>query len=186
MKFKLRRLKFVVPIAVFAVIGGFLYAGLFLNPRLIPSALISADVPEFALAGIYEGEPGLRSADLRNGEVSLVNFFASWCGPCRLEHPLLMALKEEGVPIYGIDVMDAIDNVTEWLAELGNPYALIGADFNGRARIEWGVYGIPETFVIDRDGRIACKHIGPLAARDVRDKIRPAIEAARAGRKVEC
>lgn len=186
MKFKLRRLKFVVPIAVFAVIGGFLYAGLFLNPRLIPSALISADVPEFALADIYEGKPGLRSADLRNGEVSLVNFFASWCGPCRLEHPLLMALKEEGVPIYGIDVMDATDNVTKWLAELGNPYTLIGADFNGRARIEWGVYGIPETFVIDRDGRIACKHIGPLAARDVRDKIRPAIEAARAGRKVEC
>jgi cytochrome c biogenesis protein CcmG/thiol:disulfide interchange protein DsbE len=180
------RLKFMLPIAIFLVIGGFLYVGLSLDPKLIPSALISSKVPEFALPGIHDGERGLKSDDLRAGEVSVVNFFASWCGPCRLEHPLLMTLQEEGVPIYGINVMDKTDEVTAWLEELGNPFTLIGADFSGRTRIDWGVYGIPETFVIDRDGRIACKHVGPISSFDLREKIRPAVEAARAGGAVVC
>lgn len=171
------RLRFMLPVAVFLVIGGFLYVGLSLNPGNIPSALISEPVPEFSLPPLEGYERGLSSEDLGHGEVSLVNVFASWCGPCRVEHPLLMRLDAEGiVPVYGINYKDRPKDAVAWLAELGDPYTLIGADRDGRVSIDWGVYGVPETFVIDRQGRIAYKHIGPIMPRDLNDKILPLIE----------
>ncbi len=171
------RIEYIVPAALFLLVGAFLYAGLSLKPGEIPSALISEPVPEFSLPPLEGREKGLSTADLVNGRVSLVNVFASWCGPCRIEHPLLMRLKQESVvPVYGINYKDRPADATAWLEELGDPYTLIGADRNGRVGIEWGVYGIPETFVIDRNGRIAHKHIGPITARDLEQTILPLVQ----------
>ena len=116
--------------------------------------------------------PGFSSADL-GGRVSLVNVFASWCVPCRVEHPLLMALADDGVPIYGINYKDPAEQANGWLAELGDPYRAIGADTQGRVAIDWGVYGVPETFVVDTEGRIRHRHVGPLQPRDVEETIKP-------------
>jgi len=116
--------------------------------------------------------PGLSSADLE-GQVVLVNVFASWCVPCRVEHPVLMRLAEEGVPIFGINYKDAPEKAQAWLAELGDPFEKIGADRNGRVGIEWGVYGVPETFVIDAEGRIRYRFVGPIQARDLEQTLRP-------------
>ena len=171
------RLEFILPAALFLLIGAFLYVGLSLKPGEIPSALISEPVPEFSLPPLEGRERGLNSEDLVNGRVSLVNVFASWCGPCRIEHPLLMRLKRDGVvPIHGINYKDRPSAAAAWLEELGDPYTLIGADRSGRVAIEWGVYGVPETFVIDRSGRIAHKHIGPIMARDLEQTILPLLE----------
>ena len=118
-------------------------------------------------------ELGLSSADL-NGEVSLVNVFASWCVACREEHPLLMRLKADGaVPVHGLDYKDEPDNAARWLNSMGDPYTRTGADRDGRVAINWGVYGVPETFVITKDGRIAHKHIGPLTAKDLEETVVP-------------
>src|SRR3546814_114751 len=122
---------------------------------------------------------GLSSADLK-GEVSLVNVFASWCTACRYEHPVFMKLKEDGVvPIHGINHRDRPQDAAKWLDDLGDPYTRTGADLNGRVSIEWGVYGVPETFVIDREGRIVFKQVGPVTPEVYRDKIGPLIEELR-------
>ncbi len=174
------RLWLGVPLAVALVIGLLLFKGLPLDPSNIPSALIAAPVPEFSLPPLEGRERGLSSADLTTGEVSLVNIFASWCGPCRVEHPLLMRLSAEGiVPVHGINYKDRPADAAGWLAELGDPYTLIGADRDGRVSIDWGVYGVPETFVIDRQGRIVYKHIGPISPRDLEEKILPLVESLR-------
>jgi len=168
-----KRLLFVLPVVLFAAVGVGLAVGLTRDPSVLPSALIDDEVPEFELPPI-EGHDGtgLSSADL-GGEPSLVNVFASWCVPCRAEHPLLMRLAEEGVTIYGINYKDRPADARAWLAELGDPFTRIGADRNGRVGIEWGVYGVPETFVIDAAGRIRHKHVGPLQAKDVDETILP-------------
>jgi cytochrome c biogenesis protein CcmG/thiol:disulfide interchange protein DsbE len=172
------RLRFVLPLGVFLVTAAFLYVGLSLDPGEIPSPLISERVPEFSLPPLEGRERGLGSEDLLTGEVSLVNVFASWCGPCRAEHPLLMRLSAEGiVPVYGINYKDRPADAIGWLAELGDPFTLIGADRDGRVSIDWGVYGIPETFVVDRQGRIAYKHIGPIMPQDLNEKILPLVES---------
>lgn len=169
------RLTALVPLAVFLVAGVFLAIGLTLNPREVPSPLINKPVPEFALPPVQGRTLGLSSADL-NGEVSLVNVFASWCVACRAEHPLLMELKQKGaVPIHGLNYKDKPDDAEKWLAELGDPYLRTGADINGRVGIDWGVYGVPETFVIDRQGRIAYKQIGPLSPAVLEKTILPLI-----------
>lgn len=169
------RLTALVPLAVFLVAGVFLAIGLTLNPREVPSPLINKPVPEFALPPVQGRMLGLSSADL-NGEVSLVNVFASWCVACRAEHPLLMELKQKGaVPIHGLNYKDKPDDAEKWLAELGDPYLRTGADINGRVGIDWGVYGVPETFVIDRQGRIAYKQIGPLSPAVLEKTILPLI-----------
>jgi cytochrome c biogenesis protein CcmG/thiol:disulfide interchange protein DsbE len=168
-----RRLLFVLPILVFVVVGIGLAVGLTRDPSTLPSALIDRPVPTFQLPPIAgrRGQ-GLTDADL-SGRVSLVNVFASWCVPCRVEHPLLMRLAEEGVPIYGIDYKDPADDAAAWLTEMGDPYRQIGADTNGRVGIDWGVYGVPETFVVDAAGRIRHRHVGPLRAKDVDETILP-------------
>jgi len=174
---KLFRLAYFIPAIVFGVIAGYLLWGLDpdRDPREIPSVMIDKPVPEFELAPI-EGMkgPGLAAADLRNGQVTLVNFFASWCVPCRVEHPILIELVErDGVRLVGINYKNEPEEARAWLAELGNPYAQIGADTSGRAGIEWGVYGLPETFVIDKQGRIRYRHVGPIDARALKWEIRP-------------
>ena len=175
-----RRLGYLLPVAFFAVVAGFLGVGLLLDPRTIPSALIDKPAPNFDLPPIDGRPPGLKTADL-TGQVSLVNVFASWCVPCRVEQPLLMELKRKGVvPIHGIDYKDAPGNARDFLKEDGDPYDRVGADRDGRVGIDWGVYGVPETYVIDARGRIVYKFIGPLMPFDVKDKLLPAIEKAKA------
>ena len=162
-------------VAVFAV-------SLNRDPSLVPSVLIDKPAPAFAMpevAGL--GVPGFDTAAL-GGDVTVVNVFASWCVPCRVEHPLLTALKSEAaVRLYGINQKDAPENAAAFLRELGNPYDAVGADSNGRVSIDWGVYGVPETFVVDAGGVIRYKHIGPLSPNAIRDGLLPAIARARSG-----
>jgi cytochrome c biogenesis protein CcmG/thiol:disulfide interchange protein DsbE len=166
-----RRLLYLIPVIVFAAVGIGLAVGLTRDPGTLPSALLDRPVPAFELPAL-EGGDGLSSADLK-GRVSLVNVFASWCVPCRVEHPVLMRLAEEGVPIFGINYKDPPDQAQAWLAELGDPFEKIGADHNGRVGIEWGVYGVPETFVVDAEGRIRHRHVGPIQARDLERTLLP-------------
>ena len=157
-----RSFVFLLPLLVFAGLAVAMAWGLTRNPDNLPSALIGSPVPEFSLPPVKGRTLGLSSADLR-GHVSLVNVFASWCVPCRSEHPILMRLSGQGVvPIYGINYKDRPNDAAGWLNALGDPYDRTGADLDGRASIDWGVYGIPETFIIDSDGTIAYKHVGPF------------------------
>lgn len=159
-----RRLGYLLPVLVFVIIGAGLGIGLTRDPSTLPSALIDKPVPEFDLPPIVMtgfDKPGLSSADL-TGKVQLVNVFASWCGPCRIEHPFLMRMARDGVILQGFNYKDNPEDAAGFLNELGDPYEKIGVDRNGRAGIEWGVYGVPETFVIDAEGKIRHKHVGPI------------------------
>lgn len=150
------------------------------DPNYIPSVLIDKPAPEFMLPAI-EGldRPGFDTAALK-GEVSLVNVFASWCIPCRDEHPVLTKLKAEtGIRLFGINQKDVPENARAFLEELGNPYDAAGADANGRVSIDWGVYGVPETFLLDRNGVIVLKIVGPLSEEAVESVLKPAIAKAR-------
>ncbi len=173
------RLRYLFPIAAFvALVMAFAWA-LNRDPRTIPSALIDKPVPQFSLPPVQGRALGLSDLDLV-GEVSLVNVFASWCVACREEHPLFMRLKAAGtVPIHGLDYKDPPDAAAKWLDTLGDPYTRTGADRNGRVAIDWGVYGVPETFVIAKDGRIAHKHIGPITPQALDDTILPLIRRLR-------
>lgn len=170
------RLALLVPFLVFVGIAVMLGIGLTLDPREVPSPLIGKPVPKFSLPAVQGRTLGLSSTDLK-GEVSLVNVFASWCTACRAEHPLLMELKQKGVvPIHGLNYKDRPEDAAKWLDDLGDPYTRTGADLNGRVAIDWGVYGVPETFVIDREGRIAYKQIGPITPQALEKTILPLIE----------
>jgi len=170
---------YALPLLVFAVIAVAFAVGLKLDPRKIPSVLIGKPVPAFELGPVKGRTLGLSSADLK-GEVSLVNVFASWCTECRVEHPFLMRLAKEGaVPLYGLNYKDKPDDAQKWLDGLGDPYARTGADLDGRVAIDLGVYGVPETFVIDRTGTIAYKHIGAMTPKVYAETIRPLIDKLR-------
>ena len=178
------RLSYFIPGLIFLIIAIALFVGLSLKPREIPSALIDKPAPEFDLPAIegMEGGKGFSTANLKDGQVSLVNIWASWCGPCRMEHPYLMDLQADGiVPIYGINQKDKPANAMKFLDLLGDPYDRIGADITGRTTIDWGVYGVPETFVVRGDGTIAYKHVGPITPTVLEDELLPAIKAAKAG-----
>lgn len=165
---------YLLPAALFAVLAAGFYRGLGIDTNVLPSPLIDRPAPQFALPPLTPGEPGLSTADL-SGHVSLVNTFASWCAPCRAEHKVLMALAHtKRVAIYGINYKDKADAARAWIAELGNPYTRIGAD-DGRVGIEWGVYGVPETFLVDRTGRIRFKRVGPLTEADIKKTILPLV-----------
>ena len=173
------RLRYGMPIAIFAALALMFAWGLNRDPRMVPSALIGQPVPQFALPPVKGHTLGLSSADLV-GQVSLVNVFASWCVECRVEHPLLLRLKADNVvPINGIDYKDSPGDAERWLGRFGDPYARTGADLNGRVAIDWGVYGVPETYVITKDGRIAYKQIGPLSPEVLKDTILPLIARLR-------
>jgi cytochrome c biogenesis protein CcmG, thiol:disulfide interchange protein DsbE len=171
-----RALLFILPLALFAIVGVFLAIGLTRDPSTLPSALIGKPAPSFALPPIDgRDEHGFSRADL-GGQPMLVNVFASWCVPCRIEHPVVSRLAEQGVVVQGINFKDKPEDAKAWLKELGDPFRHVGADRDGRVGIEWGVYGVPETYVIDRDGQIAYRHVGPLQPRDVEQKILPLLE----------
>jgi cytochrome c biogenesis protein CcmG/thiol:disulfide interchange protein DsbE len=170
----MRRWLFVLPAVAFGLLTTGFYVGLYTDTNVLPSALIDEPAPQFDLPPLPGQGQGFSTADLK-GHVSLVNTFASWCLPCREEHPVLNALAAtKRVTIYGIDYKDKEEAASAWLGELGNPYARIGAD-SGRVGIDWGVYGVPETFVVDRAGRIRYKHVGPLTEADVEHKILPLV-----------
>ena len=170
----MRRWLYLLPVVVFALMAAGFYVGLGIDSNVLPSALINEEAPHFDLPPLPGHDKGFSNADLQ-GHVSLVNMFASWCGPCRIEHPVLNALAQtKRVPIYGIDYKDRSDAALDWIAALGNPYTQIGAD-SGKVGIEWGVYGVPETFVVDTTGRIRYKHVGPLSEDDVKKTILPLV-----------
>jgi cytochrome c biogenesis protein CcmG/thiol:disulfide interchange protein DsbE len=158
----MRRLVYLLPALLFVVLAGYFFLGLQRDPALLPSALIDKPAPAFDLPGLG-AKPGVASADL-SGKVVLVNFFASWCAPCRVEHPLLMRLAEEGrVTLYGVDYKDKPEDATKLLAQLGDPYGRIGVDRDGRTAIDFGVYGVPETYIVDKTGRIRFRQVGPIS-----------------------
>jgi len=160
-----RGLRFaIIPALVFAALAALFWRGLSGDPSEIPSALIGKEVPSFtlpALAGI--GVPGFDSAGLKSGHVTVVNVWASWCVPCRQEHPLLMELaKRQDIRLYGINYKDEPENARRFIGTLGLPYEAVGVDEDGRVAIDFGVYGVPETFIVDGAGKIRFKWIGPL------------------------
>ena len=180
----LRRFGLALPLLMFAVLAGLfwyaLHAG---DPSLLPSPLIGKPVPEFTLPPI-EGlsadgaaVEGFASADLAQGEPTIVNVFASWCVECQVEHPLLLSLsKQPGIRLYGIDYKDDQASARRFLGRYGNPYARVGADASGRTAIDFGVYGVPETYVVTGDGKIAYRHVGPLTEAAIRNKILPLLK----------
>jgi len=174
-----RRFGYLIPVAVFVIIGIGLGIGLTRDPSTLPSALIDKPVPTFDLPPIKAAgfeKPGLASDDL-TGKVQLVNIFASWCGPCRVEHPFLMRMARDGIVVQGFNYKDTPEDAARFLTELGDPYEKIGADRNGRAGIEWGVYGVPETFIIDAEGKIRHKHVGPITTAGQVDELMTIIES---------
>lgn len=177
----------VVPVALFSALAALFSLALSSgDPSKLPSALIGKPVPQFVLPGleglVRNGQPvaGLRSDDLGKGGVSVVNFWASWCVPCVEEHPLLIELaKRTSIDVYGVNYKDQTEAARRFLGNFGNPFKAVGIDGNGRAAIEWGVYGMPETFVVDGAGKIVYKHVGPLTQATLVGKVIPAVEAAR-------
>ncbi|HVC50591.1 MAG TPA: DsbE family thiol:disulfide interchange protein [Stellaceae bacterium] len=168
------RWAYLVPVTVFGLISAAFYFGLGIDTMVLPSPLINEPAPQFALPPLGGKGQGFSSADLK-GQVSLVNAFASWCVPCRAEQPALNALaRMKRLPIYGIDYKDKTDAAQAWIGELGNPYTRIGAD-SGQVAIDWGIYGVPETFLIDKTGRVRYKHVGPLTMADVENTLLPLI-----------
>ena len=173
----MRRLAFALPLLLFAAVAVWMAVPLIRgdDPSILPSALIDRPAPEFDLPALPGVAGGVARADLA-GSVRLVNFFASWCVPCLAEHPLLTRMaREDGIPVFGVNYKDATGDATAWLARHGNPYERVGADGDGRVAIDWGVYGVPETFVVDREGHIRFRHAGPLTPEIVRDQLLPLI-----------
>ena len=158
-----------MPLIAFAVLVGFLAVGLTLNPRLVPSPLIGKPAPEFELPLLLQD--GTFSKKDLIGHVTLVNVWASWCFACRQEHETVKRLSRDGVRIIGLNYKDKTDDAKNWLAKLGNPYQAIAVDIDGRIAIDWGVYGAPETFLIDREGIIRHKVIGPLSDKEKYDDL---------------
>jgi cytochrome c biogenesis protein CcmG/thiol:disulfide interchange protein DsbE len=168
--------RFLIPLALFLVIVLFLAIGLNLNPREVPSPLIDKPAPAFQLARLDRPEQTLRTEDLR-GQVWLLNVWASWCVACLQEHPLLVEFSKQGaVPIYGLNYKDKSDAAAAWLGKHGNPYTLSIVDADGRVGIDYGVYGVPETFLIDKQGVIRFKQIGPVTPEVIERKLLPLIK----------
>ena len=165
--------RYLLPLIVFVLLVGFLAAGLSLNPREVPSPLIGKPAPAFSLPRLDAPGQKLSAQDLR-GKVWVLNVWASWCAPCRQEHPLIAELaKSGGAPVYGLNYKDKPTDATTWLGQLGNPYTATVSDVEGLVGIDYGVYGVPETFVIDKGGVIRLKHIGPMTPEALRDKVLP-------------
>jgi cytochrome c biogenesis protein CcmG/thiol:disulfide interchange protein DsbE len=172
----MKRFWFLIPLAAFLALAVVLAIGLKRDPREVPSPLIGKPAPKFALPRLDDPAQTVRLDDLR-GKVWILNVWASWCVACRQEHPLLMEFaKKKLAPIYGLDYKDERADATAWLARFGNPYDASLVDADGRVGIDFGVYGVPETFVIDRDGVIQLKHIGPLTPDVLANKIEPLLK----------
>lgn len=184
-----RRGLLLAPLIVFVAVAiMFAFALQRGDPSKLPSALIGKPVPQLTLPAvdglIHDGLPiaGFSAADLESGQVTVVNFWASWCVPCVQEHPLLLALKERtGVALYGVNHKDSPTAARRFLGRYGNPFAAVGSDGAGRVAIEWGVYGMPETFVVNGQGVIVYKHVGPLSPQSLERELIPAVRKAQGG-----
>ncbi len=171
--------RFLLPLVLFVVLVGFLAVGLTLNPREVPSPLVGKPAPAFTLPQLHDQDKTFSPADMA-GQVWLLNVWASWCGGCKEEHPVLMRMAKAGeVPVYGMDYKDRRDEALTWLRQHGNPYPLIAVDETGRIGIDYGVYGVPETYVIDKQGVIRYKQIGPLDDELVAKTILPLVQELR-------
>ena len=173
--------RYLTPLVLFLALAALLYRGLALNPREVPSPLIGKPAPEFTLPELKDASRQLSHSDFL-GKVSLLNVWATWCVSCRAEHPLLMQLARQGVTIYGLDYQDSRDDAKRWLQRFGDPYGANAFDADGRVGIDWGVYGTPETFVIDQHGIIRHKHIGPLTEEAIQSEILPLIQKLKEGK----
>ncbi len=160
----MRRLAVLIPLGIFAILAGIFFVRLYSgDPSVVPSALLDKPVPQVTLAPLDGASAQPLTLEALHGQVTVVNFWASWCAPCRLEHPLLTRLsRDKRIQIAGINYKDKTPAALRFLQEHGNPFARIGVDGDGRAAIEWGVYGVPETFIVGRDGKIRYKQVGPL------------------------
>lgn len=178
-----RGLIVLLPLLVFLALAGIFLLQLFSgrDAATVPSALIGSKAPETILPPLEGADRPAFDTRAFGGKVTLVNVFASWCVPCRQEHPLLVELSRDGgLPIAGLNYKDQPENARRFLGELGNPYAAIGVDERGRAAIDWGVYGVPETFLVGKDGTILYKHVGPLTPEAVLGELMPAAQRAQA------
>mgnify|MGYP001395379643 CR=1 FL=1 len=175
-----RRLLLLIPLLVFLGLGFFLYRGLEMNPFARDSALLAKHFPPFTLTTL---EAPSRRVDesLLKGEVTLVNVWAEWCPTCKEEMPQLLTLAERGVRLVGINYKDRPEDAVDWLRELGNPYARIGSDRDGRAGIEWGISGVPETFILGSSGRVLFRHVGPIVGDDAISEFAAALDEALGG-----
>ena len=169
-------MRYILPFVAFVVIAAFLFVGLNLNPREVPSPLIDKPAPPFSLPQLHEPEKQFSPQDML-GKVWLLNVWSSWCVSCKEEHPILMALaKQNLVPIYGLDYKDKRGDALTWLSRGGDPYVLSAADMEGRIGIDYGVYGVPETYVIDKQGIIRYKQIGAVTVESLKEKILPLVK----------
>jgi cytochrome c biogenesis protein CcmG, thiol:disulfide interchange protein DsbE len=167
--------KLMLPLVLFFVLVGFLGKGLFLDPREVPSPLIGKPAPAFTAPILGEPNKTFSTADMK-GKVWLLNTWASWCAACRDEHPLLVEMLAHNVPLYGLAYKDTDEESLEVLKKMGDPYIITATDADGRIGIDYGVYGVPETYVIDKAGIIRYKQIGPITPTDLRDKILPLLK----------
>ena len=168
--------RFIWPFVILVILVGFFAVGLRLNPREVPSPLIGKPAPDFLVPQLHAAQATISPADMKN-KVWLLNVWASWCTSCRQEHPVLVDLAKRGtIPIIGLDYKDEREAGLGWLREQGDPYLLSAYDRDGRIGINYGVYGVPETFVIDKNGIIRYKHIGPLTPKAVEEKILPLVK----------
>jgi cytochrome c biogenesis protein CcmG/thiol:disulfide interchange protein DsbE len=168
-------MRFLVPLAIFVVLVGFFWKGLQLNPSDVPSPLIGKAAPAFSLQELQNPAAKISPADLR-GRVWMLNVWASWCESCREEHPVLVQFSKTGeVPIYGLNYKDKREDANRWLQEFGNPYVVSAFDADGQVGIDYGVYGVPETYIIDKQGIIRHKHIGPVTADVLQNEILPIV-----------
>lgn len=175
-----QHLRYLVPLLVFGVLVAFFAKGLFLNPSEVPSPLIDKPAPQFTLAQLHDPRAQFSSRDML-GKVWMLNVWASWCVACRQEHPLLVELARQGiVPIYGLNYKDQRAEAIRWLRDLGDPYVLSVYDVEGRVGMDFGVYGVPETYVIDKQGIVRYKHIGPISPAALRDRILPLVRELQA------
>ncbi|MGH8281127.1 MAG: DsbE family thiol:disulfide interchange protein [Gammaproteobacteria bacterium] len=174
-----RSLLFLIPIVVLAALGAVFWRGLYLNPRILPSPLIGKSVPVFSLPRLDNAQQNFTQNEFL-GKVSLLNVWATWCVACRDEQQTLVQFaKQNVIPIYGLDYKDERGSALDWLAQKGNPYAAVAFDATGNVAINWGVYGAPETFLIDQHGIIRYKYIGPLTPDVIQNDLLPRIEALR-------
>lgn len=169
------KLKLILPLLLFIVLVGFLGKGLFLDPREVPSPLIGKPAPAFTAPVLGDANKFFSSAEMK-GKVWLLNTWASWCAACRDEHPLLVEMLAHNIPLYGLAYKDTEAEALNVLKEMGNPYIITANDADGRIGIDYGVYGVPETYIIDKAGIIRYKQIGPITPMDLRDKILPLLK----------
>lgn len=171
--------RYLLPVGIFAAILMFLGIGLTLDPSRVPSPLIGKPAPEFSLSRLHDASALISHNDLK-GHVSLLNIWATWCVSCRVEHPVLMNFaRRSSVPVYGLNYKDDRSAAIEWLVQYGNPYVASAFDESGKVAIDWGVYGAPETFVIDKQGIVRYKHIGPLTEEVIAKTLNPLIASLR-------